>query len=531
MDGHVERFVNDVAGCGMFQVLVAVCAYSTRLGAVWAMVFMSFGSYNPGWECVLGNATQLTTKTDATQNYTGDHELLHNYTEYNKVLNVSVTKEGSCEIIDTCVQVIFSRDSSTVTTQWGLVCGRSWIASVITSVQMVGITVGAYLAGWLADSWGRKVSLYAWVLLGAVSNAVAAFSTSWQMFAALRLFIGLSVGGTVGMTYLYPFEFLNSKWRGSILGIPHWPLSVTCFGVLAFLLRDWQTIHMAIAVCFAVTSLSGFWAPESLRWLAVNGKHVKSEKLARKICRYNKKPPPQPGDITFLFCEQREKAATNTISTFRILLRKPLLKRVIFSFSIHFSVSIMYYAIVFGIQIMFGDFYINFVVFSLFTIPAAPLIPLFGQKLGRRLGIFWLMIIMGMLALAIVVIFFALENNAIRGMSITIIAIIIAALADAAWSIKIVMTSELFPTSVRATGYSLCYLGGRLGGIVAPYVLPGDYSQLYVSYLVMMVLSLLCCAMVLALPETKGQHMECDDDETGGKHFLTDDKKHIKTLI
>ena len=44
----------------------------------------------------------------------------------------------------------------------------------------------------ISDMFGRKKAHFFAILLVAVSGLISAFSTSWQMFASLRLVVGVS---------------------------------------------------------------------------------------------------------------------------------------------------------------------------------------------------------------------------------------------------------------------------------------------------------------------------------------------------
>src|SRR2546422_11455323 len=45
-----------------------------------------------------------------------------------------------------------------------------------------------------------------------------------------------------------------------------------------------------------------------------------------------------------------------------------------------------------------------------------------------------------------------------------------------AWGVVYSYTPELYPTSVRATGSGVAAAGGRIGGIIGPYLTPGPVS-------------------------------------------------------
>ena len=52
MENKVNYFITEVAGCGMFQVLSTSAAFLLNIAGAWAMMFMTFGNYDPGWTCI-----------------------------------------------------------------------------------------------------------------------------------------------------------------------------------------------------------------------------------------------------------------------------------------------------------------------------------------------------------------------------------------------------------------------------------------------------------------------------------------------
>ena len=78
--------------------------------------------------------------------------------------------------------------------KWSLVCDLRWMKATITSIQFGGVLAGAVIGGQSGDYFGRKRILYGAYLLHAILNVIAAFSTSWQMFAVMRFLIGTMIG-------------------------------------------------------------------------------------------------------------------------------------------------------------------------------------------------------------------------------------------------------------------------------------------------------------------------------------------------
>ena len=85
---------------------------------------------------------------------------------------------------------------SSYSPQWDLICDQGHVPFAITTIQMVGALIGACIAGQLADMYGRKRVLYAVYFLLLVAGFGSSFSTSWQMYAVFRFFVGAFFGGT-----------------------------------------------------------------------------------------------------------------------------------------------------------------------------------------------------------------------------------------------------------------------------------------------------------------------------------------------
>ena len=74
-------------------------------------------------------------------------------------------------------------------------CGRQYVGSLITTVQMVGVLLGACVTGQLADSFGRRRVLFAVYALLQISSLASSFANSWQLYTVFRFFIGAFFGG------------------------------------------------------------------------------------------------------------------------------------------------------------------------------------------------------------------------------------------------------------------------------------------------------------------------------------------------
>ncbi|XP_005113161.1 solute carrier family 22 member 7 [Aplysia californica] len=427
--------------------------------------------------------------------------------------NNSFIITGSCDLLPRCESTAYLPAASTIVSTFDLKCERSSLISHITSIQMMGVALGSYLSGEVGDRWGRKAVMYLNLSLSALANGLAAFAPSWKIYAALRFLIGVSGGGCVALSLYYPLEFVTARWRVAVAGIPSWDLGLVIYGLLMLAFKDWVLIHVSTAVLSVLLLVVVFWMPESMRWLVVNYRRDKAEAVARRMCRYNNRhlPNAQPGQIfpTKVLADQEETEQQTRPPSVLQLFSRPLVLITTLSFFIYFSMSVMYMAIAFSISALFGNFYLNFIIFALLSIPASVLVPLLGQKMGRKKGVIFLLAVSAVVGLAIVAIFFAGSGSG-QKTSMTILALCISALVDQAWTLETAHSVELYPTAVRALGLGFVSLGARLGGIAAPYVVPREPDSLYVSYLIMAGLAVSSCCMLLALPETRDRALPDD---------------------
>ena len=90
----------------------------------------------------------------------------------------------------------------------------------MTSVQMGGVLLGAFLSGYLTDTFGRRIPLYVTSLCHVVMSLVAAFSVRWQMFVVMRMLIGVTIGVYDVSYFSYPLEFVSPKYRQVRFNLP-----------------------------------------------------------------------------------------------------------------------------------------------------------------------------------------------------------------------------------------------------------------------------------------------------------------------
>ena len=68
---HLEDVIQDIGGCGRFQIILSVIIHSMKCIVCFTMVFMAFGAAVPDWWCMdeflEQNSTAVPTTTNITQ--------------------------------------------------------------------------------------------------------------------------------------------------------------------------------------------------------------------------------------------------------------------------------------------------------------------------------------------------------------------------------------------------------------------------------------------------------------------------------
>jgi putative MFS transporter len=159
--------------------------------------------------------------------------------------------------------------------------------SLLLAMQFgIGILVGEYLIGMVADRWGRRTAL----LFSSLAVALPLWPTALtDNFSWLLMFFGLSsvgMGGVLSTNVVYMGEIVPPADRGRVM-LASQVLAVLIFGLLGnvpgllWVPRHYQWfIYLFTAVPLVIlVPLALFALPESPRWLEAHGRHAEAEQV------------------------------------------------------------------------------------------------------------------------------------------------------------------------------------------------------------------------------------------------------------
>lgn len=93
--------------------------------------------------------------------------------------------------------------------QWDLICDKSILGSVSSSVIFAGWLLGVVILGWVSDKFGRREVMYFSTALAAVFGFASGFSPLFWLFVAARFVVGFLLGKSKFLKFRLYFRDLS----------------------------------------------------------------------------------------------------------------------------------------------------------------------------------------------------------------------------------------------------------------------------------------------------------------------------------
>lgn len=155
-----------------------------------------------------------------------------------------------------------------------------------------GTILGAMVAGFPGDRYGRRDSLRGMAILYVVSAIGCAFAWDWTSLVVFRFIGGLGIGGSSVLGPLYIAEIAPAKWRGRLVGFFQFNvvagillayLSNYLIGLANFGEAEWRWKLGVSAFPAALFFLMLFAIPRSPRWLVSKARTAEARLVLGQI--------------------------------------------------------------------------------------------------------------------------------------------------------------------------------------------------------------------------------------------------------
>lgn len=162
------------------------------------------------------------------------------------------------------------------------------VTEIITSWVTLGALVGALVAGFLADRWGRRLTILTAAGLFTVGAMIEAFAPGPPVLVVGRLVVGFGVGVASVAAPLYAAEMAPAHVRGRFVSL--YQLAITIGILIAYVVDEaltnsdsWRVMLGVSAVPGVLLAVAMFPMPDSPRWLLRNGRRDDAVDALEKV--------------------------------------------------------------------------------------------------------------------------------------------------------------------------------------------------------------------------------------------------------
>ncbi|MED1715607.1 MFS transporter [Bacillus paralicheniformis] len=337
----------------------------------------------------------------------------------------------------------------------------SWIGSV----NSIGMAVGAFVFGLLADRVGRKYVFMITLLFFSIGSGLSALTTTLWAFLVLRFFVGMGLGGELPVASTLVSETVAPERRGRVVVLLE---SFWAFGWLAAALISYFIIPAyGWQIALLITAIPAIYALYLRIALPDSPKY---EKLAQ---------------------ERKPTVVENVKNVWSRKYARPTAMLWIVWFCVVFSYYGMFLWLP-SVMVMKGFSMIQsfeyVLIMTLAQLPGYFSAAWLIEKAGRKM-----VLTVYLLGTAVSAYFFgSAESLALllaSGMFLSFFNL-------GAWGALYAYTPEQYPTSIRGTGAGMAAGFGRIGGILGPLL--GGYLVARGTEISMIFL-IFCVAVIAAV--------------------------------
>ncbi|XP_074673545.1 solute carrier family 22 member 7 isoform X2 [Strix aluco] len=475
-----EDLLLEIGGFGRFQIFILFILCLPRINLPMHFLLHNFLAATPSHHCAIPHQEAFVNLTmeevlliSIPQEPDGTYSSCEMFSQpqFHLLLNSSLQPENN-SIIQHCQHgwvYDHSQFTSTISTQWDLVCEQRGLNQATATFFFIGVTVGAVIFGYLSDS----------------------------MLAITRTLTGVALSGISLIILPFGMEWVDIQHRtfSGILTSIFWSIGNMLLAMVAYLVREWHWLLVAVTGPCLLSIVCLWWVPESARWLIANGKVKQAQRHLLQCARMNGRK-----DFT-VSAEALRRMSTNKKPgqsySYISLFRTPVLRKIsLCSGAVWFGVAFSYYGMSMNLTGFGLNMYLSQFVFGIIEIPAKMIMYVLVNRVGRRQSQAWALILTGL----------SIGANVIIPKTFTslrpVVAIMGKGFSEAAFTTVFLYTSELYPTILRQNGMGYTSFVARLGGALAPLVFLLDEVWRSLPEVTYCGVAVCCGSVAFLLPET-----------------------------
>uniref|UniRef100_A0A8D1JXI6 Major facilitator superfamily (MFS) profile domain-containing protein n=1 Tax=Sus scrofa TaxID=9823 RepID=A0A8D1JXI6_PIG len=557
-----EELLNQVGGLGKFQILQMVLALPCLMLTICQILLENFTAAIPAHRCwvhILDNDTvsdndtgtlspdvllRISIPLDSNLKPEKCHRFLHPQWQ---LLHLNGTFPNVTDLdTEPCVDGwVYDRSSfsSTIVTEWDLVCDYQSQKPLVQFAFMAGMLLGGFIYGCLSDRdlctghrndlsirsggisehylavrFGRKVILRWCLLQLAISGTCAAFAPNFLLYCSLRFWSGCSTVVAMSNNWMLVIEWIRSQSKAWVITLMNCAFSMgqIMLGALALVFRDWRTLQLVVSLPFFVFLFLSRWLVESARWLITTNKPEEGLKELKKAARRNGNKYAEATlnmeGLRAAMQDQLEGVQTNT--TVLDLFHTPnLRKRICLLFFVRFAISIPFYSILTNLQYFGSNIFLFQVIFGALTASARYCALLVMNHMDHRRT---QMLFLSLVGLSILVNTFVPQEMQTLRVALSTLGV---AVSSVALMCSFAHGNELVPTIIRVTASGVMGIAANIGAALAPLLMILTEYSPHLPWIIYGGFSILAGFLAPLLPETRNRPLpdSIQDVEKEGK--------------
>jgi AAHS family 4-hydroxybenzoate transporter-like MFS transporter len=143
----------------------------------------------------------------------------------------------------------------------------------VFSITFIGLLVGSLIYGWIADFFGRRLTIIFGVFNFAIPILLTIWATNVTQLSILRFIGGVGMGGIVPIAYTLVSEYAPRRSRSTVTVLTNagYNLAAALGGLIAawtIPVYGWQSVYVIGAVfSFVMAGAMILWLPDSILFL------------------------------------------------------------------------------------------------------------------------------------------------------------------------------------------------------------------------------------------------------------------------